>query len=76
MKTWEDHKTRFEEIDSGLTDAFRELSNQIQQYVESTQTVTNDIDRHLGSALAQLAGMVEDLTNALDEFRSEKQADN
>lgn len=76
MRTWEGHKTRFEEIDSGLTTAFGALSEQIQQYVQSTQTITNDIDSKLGTAVAQLGGMVEDLTNALEEFRSEEQANN
>ena len=76
MQTWEAHKARFEEIDSGLTTAFGALSEQIQQYVLSTQTITNDIDSKLGSAVAQLGGMVEDLTNALEEFRSEEQESN
>ena len=35
MQTWEDHKTRFQEIDSGLTGLWA-LSEQIQQYVQST----------------------------------------
>jgi len=61
---------------SGLTTAFGALSEQIQQYVLSTQTITNDIDSKLGSAVAQLGGMVEDLTNALEEFRSEEQESN
>lgn len=76
LQTWEGHKTRFAEIDSGLTTAFGALSEQIQQYVQSTQTITNDIDSKLGAAVGQLGGMVEDLTNALEEFRSEEQANN
>jgi hypothetical protein len=76
LQTWEGHKTRFVEIDSGLTTAFGALSEQIQQYVQSTQTITNDIDSKLGAAVGQLGGMVEDLTNALEEFRSEEQANN
>ncbi len=76
IQTWEGHRTRFEEIDSGLTTAFGALSEQIRQYVQSTQTITNDIDSKLGSAVAQLGGMVEDLTSALEEFRSQEQANN
>ena len=51
METWTNHNARFEAIGAGLTTAFEALSEQIQQYVQSTQTITNDIDSRLSTAL-------------------------
>lgn len=64
LQTWDSHKTRFEQIDQGLAQAFVALSDQIEQYVQSTQSITSDIDRNLGSGVATLGGFMEDLQDA------------
>ena len=64
VQTWDSHKTRFEQIDQGLAQAFVALSDQIEQYVQSTQSITSDIDKNLGNGVATLGGFMEDLQDA------------
>lgn len=74
-KIWEDHRTRFTQIDDGLSQAFLSLNDQIQQYVQLTQSVTNKIDIDLSSAVVHLGGLVEDLTETLEDRSQNQRAD-
>ena len=75
MQAWENHKTRFEQIDGGLSQAFSDLSGQIQQYVQLTQTITDQIDNSLNSAVGTLGGFLEDLNDTLENQRSDERTD-
>jgi len=67
--SWEAHKTRFKQIDEGLIQAFDGVRGQLEQFVQSTQTTTNDIDKHLTNAVGTLGGFVEDLKDLLEDLK-------
>ena len=73
MQTWDDHKSRFEQIDDGLIQAFSSLTDQVTQYVQATSKITNDLDNSFGSINLSLRGFVEEFREALEEQQDANQ---
>ena len=58
---WQQYQTRFEAIDASLERAFRQMNDNLSQYMEQLGKFTNDGE-------AQMARAIGNLTSAINEF--------
>jgi methyl-accepting chemotaxis protein len=69
METWDDHKARFEQIDAGLSGAFSALTDQVEKNVLAASQVSKKMGDTFNQAVEELAGLIEDLTEAAEKQR-------
>ena len=68
QSSWRDYASRFEAVDEDLGKVFSTLSVGLEQYADQVRAFVEQLDKHTGSIVSDLAGANAELTSAVEDL--------
>ena len=65
---WSTYPGKFDQVDKNLQDVFRVLNEGIAGFTQKVQEYMIELDKHLGRALTELHGFVDELQGTLEDL--------
>lgn len=69
QQTWDNYRQRFESVDEDLENAFRQLSESVQNQQKQVQDFAKELDGQLSRAVTNLNGTVDGIQNAASDLQ-------